>query len=48
MLQFSGGVKRRVGLVQALLHEPELLIINNPAKGLDPEDAYIYITNYSS
>lgn len=34
----SGGMKRRVGLVQALLNEPEFLIIDEPTTGLDPEE----------
>ena len=36
--QLSGGMKRRVGLVQALVNEPELLIIDEPTTGLDPEE----------
>ena len=36
--QLSGGMKRRVGLVQALLNEPELLIVDEPTTGLDPEE----------
>ena len=36
--QLSGGMKRRVGLVQALVNEPELLVIDEPTTGLDPEE----------
>ena len=38
MRQLSGGMKRRVGLVQALLNEPEFLIVDEPTTGLDPEE----------
>lgn len=38
MKQLSGGMKRRVGLVQALLSEPEFLIVDEPTTGLDPEE----------
>lgn len=36
--QLSGGMKRRVGLIQALLNNPEFLIIDEPTTGLDPEE----------
>ena len=36
--QLSGGMKRRAGLVQALLNEPEFLIVDEPTTGLDPEE----------
>lgn len=36
--QLSGGMKRRVGLVQAVLSEPEFLIVDEPTTGLDPEE----------
>lgn len=36
--QLSGGMKRRVGLVQALLHNPGILIVDEPTTGLDPEE----------
>lgn len=36
--QLSGGMKRRVGLIQALLNEPELLVVDEPTTGLDPEE----------
>lgn len=38
MRQLSGGMKRRVGLIQALLAEPEFLIVDEPTTGLDPEE----------
>lgn len=38
MRQLSGGMKRRVGLIQALINEPDFLIVDEPTTGLDPEE----------
>ncbi len=35
---FSGGMKRRVGIAQALVNDPNLLIVDEPTAGLDPEE----------
>lgn len=34
----SGGMKRRLGIAQAMIHDPKVIIVDEPTAGLDPEE----------
>ncbi len=36
--KMSGGMKRRLGIAQALIHDPKVIIVDEPTTGLDPEE----------
>jgi ABC-type multidrug transport system ATPase subunit len=36
--EYSGGMRRRIGVAQSLLGSPELLVVDEPTAGLDPEE----------
>lgn len=42
MKKLSGGMLRRVGIIQALLNEPDILILDEPTVGLDPKERIIF------
>lgn len=45
---FSGGMKRRFGIAQALLGDPRLVIVDEPTAGLDPEERQRFLNLLSS
>ncbi len=40
IIQLSGGTIQKVGIIQAILHNPSLIILDEPLNGLDPESRY--------
>ncbi|MBV9712784.1 MAG: ABC transporter ATP-binding protein [Ktedonobacteraceae bacterium] len=45
---YSGGMKQRIGIAQALMNDPELLIVDEPTAGLDPEERVRFRTLLAS
>jgi ABC-2 type transport system ATP-binding protein len=40
VLKFSGGMKRRLSIAMALIHDPQILVLDEPTLGLDPQSRH--------
>ena len=43
MKNLSGGMVRRVGIAQAMLNDPQILVLDEPTAGLDPMKEYVFV-----